>query len=198
MSTEFMTITLNPPPDPGPAFSAPPAGVSPEPAVPDVDPPCQSMDALVSSCTTQTSFWGLPLSAQAQCLCNVGPWDAVVAACFSELTVDGQYYASSITSHGLLDLCSSYKAGPTWPASVLASVSALVYTGTPTPDTPAPSTPAPVTTGTATAVGTGLPTKSTTSSTVSPVPNAASALVRPSLETWGSLLVSLLPWLFGL
>ena len=100
-----------------------------------------------------------------------------MAACFSELTVDGQYYASSITSHGLLDLCSSYKAGPTWPASVLASVSALDNTGTPTP-----STPAPVTTGTVTAVGTGVSTKSTTSSTGSPLPNAASTLARPSLE----------------
>jgi len=58
--------------------------------VPDDTPQCASLDALVSSCTTLASFYGLPLSAQGQCLCNVGLWDAVVAACLDQLTVDGQ------------------------------------------------------------------------------------------------------------
>ena len=122
-STATLTLTLNPIPT-GPAFSSFP-GVSPAPAVPDDNVPCASLDALASSCTTLASFDGLPLSAQAQCLCNVGPWDAVADACFAQLTVLGQFYASSLTSHGLLGLCSTYRAGPTWPASVVASISAV-------------------------------------------------------------------------
>jgi len=108
-STSFQTqnITINPNYGGGPAFT--PQTV---PAVSDTNPPCASLDAIVSSCATLASFYVLPLSGQAQCLCNIGPWDAVVTACFDKLTVLGQYYASSITSKGLLGLCSSLGLGP--------------------------------------------------------------------------------------
>jgi hypothetical protein len=180
-SEQTLTITLNPTPNGGPAFTAPPPGGSPEPAVPDADPPCASLDALVSSCTTLASFYGLPLSAQAQCLCNVGPWDAVANACFDQLTVLGQYYASSLTSHGLLGLCSTYGAGPTWPASVLASISA---TGTPAAETSIGTMK----------TGTGNATWSTTQSATQSVASGSGSfsLARPSLLVW------LLPWLFAL
>jgi len=186
-SEENLTITLNPTPNGGPAFTSPPAGFS-EPAVPDDTPPCASLDALVSSCTTLASFYGLPLSAQAQCLCNVGPWDAVVAACFEQLTVLGQYYASSLTSHGLLGLCSSYGAGPTWPASVLASISAAA---TPASSTGAAGSATPNATRSAVQTVTQTVTQTATQSRTSG--SGSVSLARPSLLLW-----LLLPWLLAL
>lgn len=192
-SVQTFVITLNPTPNGGPAFTAPPPGVFPEPAVPDDTPPCSSLDALVSSCTTQTSFYGLPLSAQAQCLCNVGPWDSVVSACFDHLTVLGQYYASSLSSHGLLGLCSTYGAGPTWPTSTIAKVSAT-STSTATVKT---STVKSSNVGATGNTGSN-PTLSSTqsvaqSSTQSPVPGSGSrSLAYPSVFVW------LLPWVLAL
>jgi len=198
-SEETLTITLNPSPNGGPAFTSPPGGFA-EPAVPDDNPPCASLDALVSSCTTLASFYDLPLSAQAQCLCNVGPWDAVVAACFDQLTVLGQYYASSLTSHGLLGLCSTYRAGPTWPSSVLASISA---TGTPAASTETSTGTMKSSTVSATGSATGNATTGATqtvtqtltqSATQSPASGSGSfSLARPSLLVW-----LLLPWLLAL
>jgi hypothetical protein len=195
-SKETLTVTLNPTPNGGPAFTAPPGGQSPEPAVPAGNPPCSTLDALVNSCTTLSSFYVLPLSAQAQCLCNVGPWDAVVGACFDQLTVAGQYFASSLSSAGLLGLCSTYGIGPTWPASVIASITAIT-TGTPTPTpTPTPATTPPsigaTKGGTESATG-----NATQSATQSPTQSASSgsgsfSLPRPSLLVW------LLPWLLAL
>lgn len=186
-----MTITLNPTPNGGPAFTAPPPGVSPEPAVPDDTPPCASLDALVSSCTTLLSFYGLPLSAQAQCLCNVGPWDAVAAACFDQLTVLGQYYASSLTSHGLLGLCSTYKARPTWPASVLASIS-----GTSTPAAATKTSTGTVKSSAVNAPGstTGSAVQSTTQSVTQSLASGSGSFTRagPFLLVW------LFPWLLAL
>jgi hypothetical protein len=95
ISEHSITITLNPSPPAGPAFTA---GAG-EPPVPGDSPPCASFNAFVFSCASDPVFYGLPLSAQAQCLCNIGPWDEVATACFDEFTVLGQYYASSITSH---------------------------------------------------------------------------------------------------
>jgi hypothetical protein len=161
-------------------------GVSPEPIVPNDNAPCASLDALASSCTTLSSFYGLPLSAQAQCLCNVGPWDAVAAACFEQLTVRGQFYASSLTSHGLLGLCSTYAAGPAWPTSVLASISTVRASAAKTETmmfTPATQT-AMATSGSGSgtvsaASGTG---SGTASATASSSKNEAPALARPPGE----------------
>jgi hypothetical protein len=181
-SEETLIVTLNPTPNGGGAFTPQPIiGI---PAVPADAPPCASLDALVSSCTTLASFLALPLSAQAQCLCNVGPWDAVVSACFDQLTVLGQYYASSITSHGLLGLCSTYSAGPTWPASVIAGITAT-------------STSAAAATNTSIGTvksSTGSSTGSATSSATQITATASGlfSLARPSLLVW------LLPWLLAL
>jgi hypothetical protein len=191
-SEETFVITLNPTPNGGPAFTAPPPGVFPEPAVPDDTPPCSSLDALVSSCTTQTSFYGLPLSAQAQCLCNVGPWDSVVSACFDHLTVLGQYYASSLKSHGLLGLCSTYGAGPTWPTSTIARVSA---TSTPTATVETSTVESSKVGATGNTGGSATPSSTQSvaqSSTQSPVPGSGSHSLA-----WPSLLVWLLPWLLA-
>ncbi|CZR66535.1 uncharacterized protein PAC_16436 [Phialocephala subalpina] len=125
-SEQILTLTLNPTPNGGPAFTvSAPGGYPDEDGVPGDTPQCASLDALIHSCTSVASFFVLPLFGQAECLCNVGPWDAVASACFDQLTVRGQYYASSLTSHGLLDLCSTFGLGPTWPASVIASTSAM-------------------------------------------------------------------------
>jgi hypothetical protein len=187
-SEETLTITLNPTPNGGPAFTAPPPGVSPEPAVPDDTPPCASLDALVSSCTTLSSFYGLPLSAQAQCLCNVGPWDAVVSSCFDQLTVLGQYYASSLTSHGLLGLCSTYSAGPTWPTSVIANTSATTTSAATATNTSIGTINS--STGSSTVNATKSATHTTTQ--ITPTSSGSFSLARPSLLVW------LLPWLLAL
>jgi hypothetical protein len=198
-SYETEIITLNPTPNGGPAFTAPPSGMSPEPAVPGDDPPCSSLDELVSSCTTLSSFYGLPLSAQAVCLCNVGPWDAVVSACYDDLTVLGQYYASSLSSHGLLGLCSTYGLGPTWPASVLASITATATTATTTETSIVTiNNSTGSATGNSTYSATGNPTQSAThSATHSATQSTSSALGSFSLAR-PSFLVWLLPWLLAL
>lgn len=195
-SVGTLTITLNPTYNGGPAFTPPPAGQSPEPAVPDDTPPCQSLDGLVNSCTTISGFFTLPLSAQAVCLCEVGPWDSVIGACYDLLTVAGQYYASSLSSHGLLGLCSSYGLGPT--TTTVPATTSATTTGTPSPTTE--TSTQTTTSGTESATG-GSTSSSKSSATgtqsVTPVPSPGSGSASFSLAR-SSLLAWVLSWLLAL
>ena len=124
----------------------------------------------------------------------------MASACFDQLTVLGQYYASSLTSHGLLDLCSTFGLGPTWPASVIASVSAIGTSAAAATDTNIETIT--IFTGSATENATQSPTHSPTqsatqSATQSPTQTVTTgsgsfSLAQPSLLVW------LLLWLLAL
>jgi hypothetical protein len=175
-----------------PAFTTTPGGGYPDiGVVPADNPPCSSVNAIVSSCDTLASWYVLPLTVQAQCLCNIGPWDSVVSVCYESLMVAGQYYASSISSHGLLGVCSTYGLGPMWSGSVIASISATTTPGTAT-DTSIGTMKS--STGSATANVTRSTTQNPLQSPTQIVAtgSGSSSLARPSM------LMSLLAWLLAL
>jgi hypothetical protein len=190
-SERILTLTLNPTPNGGPAFTvSAPLGYPDEDGVPGDTPQCASFNAMLHSCTAVVSFFVLPLLGQAECLCNVGPWDAVASACFDQLTVLGQYYASSLTSHGLLNLCSTFGLGPTWPASVIASTSAMGTSAAAATDTNIETIKS--STGSATENTTQSPTQSPPHSSTQSVTQSATQIVTTSSGSFSLAQPSLL------
>jgi hypothetical protein len=193
-SEQTLTLTENPTFNgASPAFTTTPGGGAYPNigVVPADNPPCSSVNAIVSSCDTLASWYVLPLTVQAQCLCNIGPWDSVVSVCYETLMVAGQYYASSLSSHGLLGVCSTYGLGPTLSGSVIASISA---TTTPVTATDTSIGTVKSSTGSATANVTRSTTQNPiqSSTQIAATGSGSSSLARPSL------LMSLLAWLLAL
>lgn len=192
-SEQTLTLTENPTfNSTSPAFTTTPGGGYPDiGVVPADNPPCSSVNTIVSSCDTLASWYVLPLTVQAQCLYNIRLWDSVVSMCYETLIVAGQYYTSSLSSYRLLGVYSTYRLGPTWSGSVIASISA---TTTPVTATNTSIKTVKSSTGSATANVTRSTTQNLIQSPTQIVAtgSGSSSLARPSL------LMSLLAWLLVL